>query len=148
MPVIGYSYQASSVTQRGITFTFNTNYEVGTFANGDYWVWGPVTITAMTPAYTGSENGWEVNPEVGTYHGFDAVCKYETTYDSTRVPSLPYTSTATVESIVKIISNGGIDRPCVATSVVLTVVGSIPANDGSTVFRPPYVGTTKPFYNT
>ncbi|NDC39393.1 MAG: hypothetical protein EBZ48_15355, partial [Proteobacteria bacterium] len=38
-----------SITQRGITVQFNTARTVGRFATGDFWVLGPVEITAITP---------------------------------------------------------------------------------------------------
>lgn len=37
------------ISQYGITWTFDTEYEYGQFANGDYWVLGPVTITRIEP---------------------------------------------------------------------------------------------------
>ncbi|NLX60352.1 MAG: hypothetical protein GXY74_14845 [Phycisphaerae bacterium] len=38
-----------SVTQYGITWTFETPARVGQFVNGDYYVVGPVTVTAIDP---------------------------------------------------------------------------------------------------
>ncbi|HUC21064.1 MAG TPA: hypothetical protein VMR98_06280 [Candidatus Polarisedimenticolaceae bacterium] len=60
----------SSVSQYGITWTFDKTYPCGQFANGDWWV-APsagevnVKVTGMTPAYAGGQNGWEVNPGYG-----------------------------------------------------------------------------------
>lgn len=136
---------ATSVSQHGVTWYFDKAYEVGKFANGDYWVKGPITINSITPAYDGSANGWEVNPKVGRYHGFDDGCK-NGGFKPDLVPSLPYTSKSPIESIVKTIRSGQ-KQPCIQTAAVLTVVSSVPANNGSTVFRPPYVGTDKPFYS-
>ncbi len=53
---IGINAQAtttSSISQYNITWTFDKEYEVGQFANGDWWVVGPVTIIQInpTPAY-------------------------------------------------------------------------------------------------
>ena len=39
-----------SVTQYGITWHFGETRETGRYANGDWWVVGPVTITSITPA--------------------------------------------------------------------------------------------------
>jgi len=39
-----------SVSQYGITWTFDRPAECGKFVNGDWWVVGPVTVTAVTPA--------------------------------------------------------------------------------------------------
>src|SRR5882762_2847782 len=61
-----HAASTTSVTQYGITFTFDQAYPYGKFANGDYWVvpnspGGKVRIVSMTPDYNG-RNGWEVNP--------------------------------------------------------------------------------------
>lgn len=40
------------VTQHGVTFTFASARPVGQYANGDFWVQGPVTITSITPTST------------------------------------------------------------------------------------------------
>src|SRR5665647_2005666 len=42
---------ATSVTQYGIIWTFDADYTVGQFVNGDYWVVGPIVINAITPNY-------------------------------------------------------------------------------------------------
>jgi hypothetical protein len=45
----GMGPTTSSLTQNGITWQFGEEVEYGTFANGDYWVHGPVTIVQTTP---------------------------------------------------------------------------------------------------
>lgn len=40
---------ASAVEQYGITWHFESERKVGRYANGDWWVKGPVTITRITP---------------------------------------------------------------------------------------------------
>ena len=59
------------LSQYGITFTFDKDYPTGQFANGDYWVVGPVTITRITPDFDGTHHGWEVNPIFEGPQGFD-----------------------------------------------------------------------------
>jgi hypothetical protein len=67
---------AKSITQYGITWTFDQDYPTGQFANGDYWVVGPVRIISITPRSTtkGSRtiNGSMVNPAVGDPQGYDS----------------------------------------------------------------------------
>jgi hypothetical protein len=43
------SSTASSISQNGVTWTFDRAYEYGTYANGDFWVKGPVVVTAISP---------------------------------------------------------------------------------------------------
>jgi len=135
------------VSQFGIEWHFDCEHHVGRFANGDIWVAGPVTITRITPDYDGVDNGWEVNPRVKGGQGF-AVDVGE--YNASLVPELPYRSYPG-ESIVKTVrartaSRGANCRGCIETAAVLTVVGSIPPDGGRSVFRPPYVGSEKPWY--
>jgi hypothetical protein len=137
----------ASITQYGITWTFSEAREHGTYANGDFWVVGPVTITSITPYFTGAANGWEVNPQVRTKQGLQDGCyNGGTSFDATLVPALPYLAQPG-QSILKAVSSG-VARPCVQTAAVLTVVTAAPPDGGATVFRPPYVGTDKPNYST
>ena len=46
--------ETDTVTQYGITWTFDKKVKVGQFVNGDYYVVGPVTVTGITP---GPANG-------------------------------------------------------------------------------------------
>jgi hypothetical protein len=64
----------ASVTQAGITWTFSQQVRVGQFVNGDYYVVGPVTITAISPNPTASpaRNGSVLNvPLDSGISGFD-----------------------------------------------------------------------------
>ena len=67
---------ASSIQKDGITWTFNAAVPVGQFVNGDYYVVGPVTITAVDPAPTTSTpylNGSVLNlPTANGKSGFDS----------------------------------------------------------------------------
>lgn len=56
-PVVGEtrkikSSAVSSITQNDVTFTFAAPRPVGQYANGDWWVLGPVSITEITPEST------------------------------------------------------------------------------------------------
>jgi hypothetical protein len=142
---------ATSVSQYGITWTFDKSYPVGQFANGDWWVAGPVVITNITPAFSSGRNGWEANPRTPNNQGLDSRLE---NYSASRVPALPYTAAANT-SIVKGISRSGTcgndgsnHYPCLTTAAVLTVLGSVPPDNGATVFRPPFFGTVKPLYRT
>lgn len=138
----------TTISQHGVTITFDKSYGCGTFANGDYWVvpdspGGMVTVDAMSPAFTGSEHGWEVNPESVQDQGFDSRAFG---WDAGRVPSLPYAA-GPGQSIVKAVSVDAADvdcRPCLDTAVVLTVLDDAPPADGVSTFRPPYFGPAKP----
>jgi hypothetical protein len=139
---------ASEITQYGITWTFADQRCTGTYANGDPWVLGPVTITAISPDFDGDHHGWEVNPASSVDQGFDTRI-YD--YDASRVPALPYDALAG-ESLVKGVSLEPLDdadcRPCLQTAAVLTVVGEVPVGQGVDLFRPPYYGTDKPSFST
>ncbi len=150
----GGSSQANAVSQYGVTWQFAVDRPVGQFANGDWWVLGPVEITAMTPAYDGARNGWQVNPAAGPNpQGFDD--RIQVTFDAALVPPLPYTAQAG-ESILKSISGDGrcypdddpSTHPCFLDVVaVLTVLDEIPPGNGAEVFRPSFMaGTARTLY--
>ena len=145
-----------TVTQYGVTFHFDKAYETGLFANGDIWVAGPVTIARITPDYdpANGENGFEANPLVAggqglSKHATAGETGGSTTYDPSLIPSLPATFAAGT-SIVKAVGNPDYDPAKgfrgLKTAVVLTVVGQVPENGGSGLFRPPFVGNDKPLY--
>ncbi|MGZ3742880.1 MAG: hypothetical protein ACXWRE_14395 [Pseudobdellovibrionaceae bacterium] len=152
-PINAFGNTASSLSQWGITWSFDKAYTYGTYANGDYWVLGPVTITSISPTFTGTQNGWQVNPAANTAaQGFDSRVP-SAGFSASLDPALPYTSPSSgTQSVVKAISAGAINcsNDCypLKTVAVLTIVTSIPANNGATVFRPPYVGSVKPNYST
>jgi hypothetical protein len=57
----------------GITWTFSQPVRVGTFVNGDYYVVGPCTVTAINPAATPERNGSVLNvPLDAGKSGFDS----------------------------------------------------------------------------
>lgn len=148
-PAAGAAQTGNQISQYGVTWTFDKSYTYGQFANGDYWVVGPVTITSMTPAMTTSGgrtmNGWDVNPMPSNPQGYDS-CAGD--YSASDVPSLPYTAKPG-SSIVKAVSDpnpdlctntGGAGPQTLKTAAVLTVVDQPPPDNGATVFRPAYVG--------
>jgi hypothetical protein len=141
-----------SISQYGVTWTFDRAYPSGQFANGDYWVLGPAQIVTITPAATAGRNGWMVNP-VGFTQAYDnrtQLTEASPVYNAALQPTLPYVANPG-SSIIKAIS---VDprlrtcRPCLKTAAVLTVVGSVPPESGKTIFRPPYFGTAKPLVST
>jgi hypothetical protein len=145
------SFAAKSVSQHGITWTFDKDYPTGQFANGDYWVVGPVKIISISPGSTTSGtrtiNGSMVNPQIGKMQGYDSATyggrpAYDANLNVARgVSSTKPLTLAAGSSLVSTISNPTAGAlPQIKTAAVLTVVASAPAA-GS--FRPPYVGTDK-----
>jgi hypothetical protein len=139
---------ASSVSQYGITWNFRSERPVGQFANGDWWVQGPVTITEISPAYDSNaqDHGWMVNPATTSGHGFDGEAQ---DFKASLVPALPFEASGG-QSIVKAVSiAGGCNgKTCLQRAAVLTVLDGVPPSNGATSFRPPYYGTDKPLFST
>ena len=50
LTISGTGTSASSISQYGITWTFDKAYPVGQFVNGDWWVKGPVVVASVSPA--------------------------------------------------------------------------------------------------
>ncbi len=156
---------ATSVNQHEITWTFDGDYTVGQFVNGDWWVLDTgsgVVISSVSPAPTSgarSKHGSVVNPVNSKEQGYDSAIPYAT-YDSSLRVNYPYTLHAG-ESLVSVNSLAdnqiGSSNPYIdlikvklvhgphilKTAAVLTCVGSIPPADA---FRPAYAGTTKTIY--
>lgn len=68
---------AYSISRHGITWYFDREYPTGTFANGDPWVVGPVTIIFIDPPSIKEGNGRIINgsmlnPEPEHIQGYDS----------------------------------------------------------------------------
>lgn len=145
------SFAATSVTDNTITWTFDGDYTVGQFVNGDYWVLGPVTITAVDPAWSGTMNGAMVDPVPLAAQGFDTRASY--TFLSANRQTFPCTLTAPAGDVISLISvrSGtkavGGAAEVITDAAVLTVVAETPAANS---FRPAYIDqtTAKTFYTT
>jgi hypothetical protein len=163
------SKAANSVSQYGITWTFSQDRPVGQFANGDWWVVGPVTITNISPK-TGDgginfSSGSMINPipgESGTQgfyqNGGPTHPENLPKYDAAKNISLhlPITVAAN-NSVCSTMNNPDTYKGSLNASgnwilaedaektwfkefAILTVVAAAPA-EGS--FRPPYAGSNK-----
>lgn len=157
--IIGFNsataFAATSVTKNGITWTFGSDYQVGQYVNGDYWVLDTgsgVRVNSVSPSPSGSSNGSVINPAGGTSQGYDGRIDG---YNSSLRVSFPRTLTAG-QSLVSTQSRnasangtdllGALVVPAhcyLERAAVLTVVSSVP---NAQSFRPPYVGTSKPTY--
>jgi hypothetical protein len=142
---------ATSVTQFGITWTFDTSYTVGTYANGDYYVVentpaGGVTVNSISPAYaldggTWHKNGSMINPTAGytANQGFDSsTLAWEEVLNVG--DSMPLVLAAGDSLLSSSSQATQANRPQIYEFCVLTVVAAAPAANS---FRPPYVGTDK-----
>lgn len=147
---------ASSVSQWGITWRFAQQRQVGQFANGDWWVIGPVSIAEISPPYqqvSGRDiNGSMINPVPDGTHGYDSTLfhpyednRYQTSLNvaigvSDSTPLVLPASTSLISCISQMTpaANGSFSQ--LATAAVLTVLDEEPAADA---FRPAYAGTDK-----
>ncbi|MGE0784587.1 MAG: hypothetical protein AB7S26_02790 [Sandaracinaceae bacterium] len=136
-----------SLTQYGITWTFDHEYETGRFVNGDFWIVGPVQVISISPMPTGNRNGSMVDPVDD-----QAYDSRGGRYDGAKGVTLPLTIDAG-HSLVSSIShdetpacqqggadgwetyNGDCQRGPIDTQAVLTVLGEAPPSDA---FRPAY----------
>jgi len=152
----GSAGAASSVRRFEITWTFDRDYEVGHFANGDPWVVGPVLVVDISPpsrVFRGrTRNGSMLNPSPrnGLKQGYDSHT-YGRYYDpkhyvpklnvalgvSGAHPLLLRPGSSLVSSITDLQPRA---RPQLRAAAVLTVLPEAPP-EGS--FRPPYAGRDK-----
>ncbi len=148
------------LSQFGITWTFDRAYRYGQFANGDYWVVGPVRIIGIDPPSHESNgrmmNGSMINPSPRYYtrQGYDSELygsypqagEYDPLLNAARPNGQPVSSGNLLivpagSSLVSVISHP--DPPSgsyIQSGAILTVL-SAPPPEGS--FRPPYVNVPK-----
>jgi hypothetical protein len=152
---------ATQVTKQGITWTFDKDYQVGQYVNGDYWVLasgGTVKVNSVSPSPAGSgstyRNGSMLNPMGGSAQGYDGRIDGYTSSKSIVFPvtisaggSLVSSEsrTATAATLDVFGASCNPEHNFLQRAAVLTVVSAVPA---STSFRPPYSGTSKPVYLT
>lgn len=144
----------SSVTKDGITWTFDEPHLVGQYQNGDFWVQGPVTVTDISPGWTGRKNGSVVNPFPGKEQGFHTdIASYRAELNVADDPKIDLKPNDSLVSTIGWIAGeagapkadgNGVPRPTVRSAAVLTVIDDIPAQ-GS--FRPHYSAGTKETFN-
>ena len=154
---------ASSITKDGITWTFSEAVPVGQFVNGDYYVVGPVTVTAISPQPTTSSpymNGSVVDlPTANGKSGFDSRLNDGTDeswwFDATLRSYPPITlkpgdalvssiSLSTIHSAPEVMRASDMSASPVASDSVLTVLSSAPSADA---FRPSYCDRNQTIYH-
>jgi chitodextrinase len=131
---------ASSISQYGITWTFSQSHTVGQYANGDWWVLGPVSITSISPASTTTsgwtKNGTQVNPDCSQSQGFDSSPKEHSSavgasWDPTKNLHPSFTGSSldlNAGSVISTISRSrAAGRPQLSDMAILTVVSSTPS---------------------
>jgi hypothetical protein len=81
VPALHELPRRDSITRHGITWTFSEPVRIGQFVNGDFYVVGPVVVSAVDPPPRNGRNGSVVNlPAVNHRSGFDSRVK-ENRYD-------------------------------------------------------------------
>lgn len=162
-PAPGPSGTAASVSKDGVTWTFSEAVPVGQFVNGDYYVVGPVTVTAISPAPQTSppyENGSVVDLPTGNgKSGFDSRLNDgtdESWWFDASLRSYPPVSLKPGDSIASSISlaqthsapevmrASDMSVSPVASVSVLTVLAAAP---GSDAFRPSYCDRSQTVYH-
>lgn len=148
VPPSGY---ASSITQYGITWTFDGSYQVGQFVTGDWWVVGPLTVVSVNPAPTGSgtsaRNGSSVNPVPSSYQCYDG--RSSTYYNATGRASFPL-SLSPSQSLVSTVSKAEGSNPDLPTRALIddaAILTCVSTPQSAYAFRPAYCGNTKTIYN-
>ena len=154
-PALGDLERRQSVSQHGVTWTFDREAPVGQFVTGDWYVVGPVTVTGIDPAprygdavtdATEAEkkvrgelarNGCVLNtPLNSARHGFDSrASKYDGAFH-TKLPLAMKPGDALISSVSGAKSHrvSGGNSPIESFSVLTCVKAPLPAD----AFRPGY----------
>jgi len=166
----GTANAATFVESHGITWTFNGDYETGQFANGDWWVVGPVQITGISPGrqeisqdgQIWTINGSMINPDNmqigGGEHGYDSRVTGFNPELSAAAPLTLNPNESLISSISWQFGEPGCPdrsttdpsrwtyyapRPSLRSQAILTALDSVPPENS---FRPAYVGTEKTIF--
>ena len=142
----------NQVTQYGISWRFDKEYQTGQFVTGDYWVVGPVKVVSVFPEPSVVDrihhNGSMINPSNGTQSYDSGTEYYGHPYDPDKSVNYPVTLevNSSLVSTKSVLSNADDPhpRPSIKGASVLTVLSEQPA-EGS--FRPGLIGTIKTLYN-
>jgi len=149
---VAFAEKVSSISEFGITWTFDRPYESGHFANGDSWVVGPVSVINIDPPSVNKDgrvmNGsmLNVSSRLKARQGFDSGKGSPAPYDASLNVALGVSADkplalpagSSLVSSVSVEKEGS--RPEVKVASVLTVLDK-QVLEGS--FRPPYAGTDK-----
>ncbi len=157
LPQTTQAATTNQISQFGITWTFDKEYEYGTFANGDYWVVGPVTIIAIDPPSTDIDgrviNGAMLDPvaslgKPGPEYGAQGLDSSLADWNSSLNVGRPDGNDLSEgnplviepnHSLVSAISGAAVGAR-LTDAAVLTILASAPEPNS---FRPAYAGTDK-----
>lgn len=146
----------SSVSQRGVSFTFDAPRQTGQFVNGDWWVVEPtagagVTLTSVTPDafFDGSTayHGMMVNPTGRLTHGYTSrLASYNPAENRGLMPQTIAANSSAIKAVAPATSASPVaNYPVIDDHVVLTVLAAAPP---ANAFRPPFFGTDKRIFTT
>jgi hypothetical protein len=141
-----------SLLQYGITWKFDKKVPIGKFILGDYYVVGPVTVTAISPAPAAGRNGSMLNGSTGYQSGYDS----RTIQYSKELTDVPPVKLKPGYSLISSISlkddemdrppvmpRGGVPQTYLKSAAVLTCLSApVPVD----AFRPSYSDTTNRIY--
>ncbi len=143
----------TSVSKDGITWTFSRAAPVGKFVTGDFYVVGPVTVTAINPPPANGRNGSVKNlPPVDDDSGFDSRTEANR-YDEDVRAKLPI-NLAPGDSLVSSISVDRVgsirrwlfDKSSGSPVRSISVLTSVRRPQPPDAFRPSYAGKGSPIY--
>ncbi len=151
------SNMRQSISQHGITWTFDKPYRIGQYVNGDFWVIGPVAITSIDPPSENNAgiitNGSMINPDPNSYEnqGFDSRMNnlqyvhelnvarpYDIDLSTDNMLIIP-TGSSLISSISGEEGTAANDS-YIDIMAIVTIVSEVPVSNS---FRPSYVGVDK-----
>ena len=154
---------SSTLTKRNVTLTFGGSAEVRQSVLGDWFIKGPISLTAISPSPIGTgstaRNGAMINPSDKWTHGYDGRVNLfgGVVYSDAlnmgiglpRTLNPGDTLICTISRLPELTSDQlyAVDahRRCMAECEIFHVVDTLPPTNA---FRPPYCGTSKPIYTT
>ncbi len=134
---------AFQLSINGINIESDTEYNYGQFANGDYWVVGPVDIKCLyndeASNTINNHVGIMINPRMSQEQGYDSRING---YSSSLAVTVPFTAHPgdSVVFTTSLKEEGGNEGTYLADAAVITIVDAPLTADK---FRPPYTRPTR-----
>ncbi|MBW1872716.1 MAG: hypothetical protein JRJ19_11665, partial [Deltaproteobacteria bacterium] len=146
----------TSLTDHGVTWTFSEPVQAGRFVSGDYWVVGPVNVTAIDPPPGNGRNGSVLNiPPIQDESGFDDRTPGNRFEESLMVsPPIQLAPGDSLASSISVAEPGQVDNwlregngeqsdsPVWSVSILTCLDQPVPAD----AFRPSYADTENSIY--
>jgi hypothetical protein len=127
-----------TISRHSVSWTVEGTPQNGTYANGDPWVVGPITIVEIDPKPSTGRNGTILNPTLGSSQGFDDRIGTRSPYNDAlnQGTKLPLNISGPSSIVSSISNSNNVSLEQIESFSILTIVTNAPPPNS---FRPSYL---------